>query len=286
MTTTRFPIRWSRILVYGVLTLFAAFYLMPLYVVVGTSLKSFADVSLSKMWQLPRNLSLESFVGVWQGDQTKGFIGLKNYFLNSLYLTIPATILSTMIGSLNGYVLSKWQFKGSNIIFTLILFGMFIPYQSILIPLVVVLRSIGLYGSIPGLILTHIIYGIPITTLIFRNYYKSVPTDLVESAKIDGGSFFKIYRWVVFPISIPALAVVAIWQFTAIWNNYLFAVILTQNPKVQPITVGVVNLSGGYFVEWNIQMAAAFIAAFPPLLIYILLSRYFMKGLMAGSVKG
>ena len=162
---------------------------------------------------------------------------------------------------------------------------MFIPAQSILIPLVVVFSKIGLYGTISGLVATHIIYGIPITTLIFRNYYKSVPTSLVESANSDGAGFFKIYRYVVLPLSVPAMAVVAIWQFTASWNNYLFAVVLTQNPKVQPITVGVVNLTGAYYVEWNLQMAGAFIAAFPTILVYMFLSRYFMSGLMTGAVK-
>ena len=280
------PIRWTRILLYVILIAFTVFYLMPIYVMIATSLKSFAEVSLEKMWILPKKLSLESFFAVWKGNKAEGYTGLGQYFFNSIYMTVPATVLSALIGSLNGYVFSKWRFRGCDVIFTLLLFGMFIPYQSIIIPLVEVLRSLKIYGTISGLVLAHVIYGIPITTLVFRNYYKSIPTSLVESSRIDGAGFFQIYRWVVFPLSLPAMAVVGIWQFTSIWNSYLFAVILTQRPEVQPITVGLVNLSGSYFVAWNAQMAGAFIAAFPTLLVYFLLSSYFMRGLMSGAVKG
>jgi len=168
---------------------------------------------------------------------------------------------------------------------------MFIPYQSILIPLVQTLQKINifgirLYGSIPGLILTHVIYGIPITTLIFRNYYASVPTELVEAARIDGANIFGVYRHVLFPLSMPGFVVVMIWQFTSIWNDFLFAATVTSNPATQPITVGLNNLAGSYIVEWNVQMAGALIAALPTLLVYIFLGRFFLRGLMAGSLKG
>ncbi len=279
-------VNWLRVLLYAVLVVFAAFYLMPIYVMVNASLKSFAEVSVAEMWKLPRDLSLEAFTSVWKGNRSQGLNSLSGFFLNSVYLTVPATIISTAIGSLNGYIFSKWRFRGSYVLFVLFLFGMFIPYQSILIPLVEVLRKLGVYGSIPGLVLTHTVYGIPITTLIFRNYYTNTPTELVESAKMDGAGFYQIYRWVILPVSLPALAVVGIWQFTSIWNNYLFAVVLTQNPSVQPITVGLVNLAGSYFVAWNVQMAGALIAALPTLLVYIFLSRYFLSGLMSGALKG
>jgi len=163
---------------------------------------------------------------------------------------------------------------------------MFIPYQSILIPLVQTLQAMHLYGSIPGLILVHVVYGIPITTLIFRNYYATVPTELVEASRIDGASFFGIYRWILFPISIPGFVVVMIWQFTSIWNDFLFGVTLANTPKVYPITVALNNIAGSFSVPWNVQMAGALLTALPPLLVYIFLGRYFMRGLMAGSLKG
>ncbi|HOQ68012.1 MAG TPA: carbohydrate ABC transporter permease, partial [Candidatus Atribacteria bacterium] len=186
----------------------------------------------------------------------------------------------------NGYVFSKWKFKFSNTVLALIIFGMFIPYQSVLIPMVVVLQKIGLYGSIPGLIFIHCVYGIPITTLIFRNYYSTVPTELLEAAKIDGAGFLRIYRDIILPVSMPGFAVVMIWQFTSIWNDFLFGLVVAQKPSIQPITVALNNLAGSYFVEWNIQMAGALITAIPPLLLYIFLGRYFMRGLLAGSLSG
>jgi glucose/mannose transport system permease protein len=284
---------WARIFIYAILILFAIFYLMPVYVLLITGMKSFAEVSLSRMWALPSGLHFDSFVKAWTGGAAAEgfgdlarFGGLGKNFRNSLYLTVPATIISSMLGSANGYVLSKWKFRGSNTLFTLLLFGMFIPYQSVLIPLMQTLSRMGLYGTIPGLIFVHVVYGIPITTLIFRNYYASVPTELVEAARLDGANIFGVYRHVLFPLSIPGFVVVMIWQFTNIWNDFLFAVTVVGNPEVQPITVALNNLAGSLIVEWNVQMAGALLAALPTLLVYIFLGRYFMRGLMAGSLKG
>jgi glucose/mannose transport system permease protein len=287
----RKPVTWTRILLYVVLSLAALSFLVPVYVLIITGLKSFAEVSLQTMWDLPKSLSFQSFTKAWFGSELEGFRGLNVNFLNSVYLTIPATLLSAAWGSLNGYILSKWKFKGSDILFPLLLFGMFIPYQSILIPLVQTLQRISIfgvkmYGSIPGLILAHVIYGIPITTLIFRNYYASIPTELIEAARIDGANIFSIYFRVLFPLSIPGFVVVMIWQFTSIWNDFLFAITITSNPATQPVTVGLNNLAGSYIVEWNVQMAGALMTALPTLLVYIFLGRYFMRGLMAGSLKG
>jgi glucose/mannose transport system permease protein len=187
---------------------------------------------------------------------------------------------------LNGYVLAKWRFRGADILFPVILFGMFIPYQAILIPLTQTMQQLGLYGTIPGLIFAHVVYGIPITTLIFRNYYATVPNEMLEAARIDGANFFGIYRWVLLPLSMPGFIVVAIWQFTSIWNDFLFGVMLTQNPSVQPVMVAVYNLAGAYSVQWNVQMAGALLAALPTLVVYTLLGRYFVRGLLAGSLKG
>lgn len=276
--------RRPRILLYAIMLVFAAFFILPMYMLLITSLKSFDQVSLSRMWDLPTSFSLESFARAWNGGE--GVIGMRGSFLNSVVMVVPATVISCILGSLNGYVLSKWRFRGSETIFTLILFGMFIPYQSILVPLVQVLSTIRLYGTIPGLVLVHVIYGIPITTLIFRNYYVGVPTELVEAGKIDGGDFFRIYWWIMLPISVPGFVVVAIWQFTSIWNEFLFGLIITNAPALRPVTVALQNLSGSQFTQWNVQMAGALLVALPTMLVYIFLGRFFLRGLMAGSLKG
>jgi len=279
-------IHWGRILIYVVLIVAAAFYLLPVYLLFITGMKSFAEVSLARMWDWPSGLHFDSYLKAWLGKESEGIRGLAYNFMNSVYLAIPATLGSALLGSMNGYVLAKWKFRGSDVLFPLMLFGMFIPYQSILIPLVQTLQVLHLYGSIPGLIFVHIVYGIPITTLIFRNYYAGIPTELVEAAKIDGATLLGIYRYILFPISMPGFVVVMIWQFTSIWNDFLFGVVVTSRPAVQPITVALNNMAGSYIVEWNVQMAGAILAALPTLLVYIFLGRYFMRGLLAGSLKG
>ena len=279
-------IRPARVLVYVILCLFAVFYLMPIYVLVVTSLKALTEINLTHMWDLPQGFSLDSFRDAWVGNETTSINGLSANFYNSLLLAIPATVITSLLGSMNGYVLAKWKFPGANVIFPLILFGMFIPYQSILIPLVQTMQTVKLYGTLPGLILVHVIYGLPIATLIFRNYYAGVPTELIEAARIDGAGILGVYRHILFPISLPGFIVMMIWEFTAVWNEFLFAVVLLSNPKVQPITVALNNLAGSFSVQWNVQMAGALLAALPTLLVYIFLGRYFLRGLLAGSLKG
>jgi glucose/mannose transport system permease protein len=271
-------IRWSRVAIYSVLLLFAALYLMPIYVLVVTGLKSFTEVGLEEMWDPPSGLHFDSF--------EDAFKALDGNLANSFRMVIPATAFSCLLGSINGYVLTKWRFRGSDILFFFLLFGMFIPYQSILVPLVETLQNLHLYGSLWGLVLTHMIYGIPITTLIFRNYYANIPTELVEAAKMDGASIFGIYFRIILPLSLPGFVVVAIWQFTSIWNDFLFAATVTSNPNIQPVTVALNNLAGSYIVEWNVQMAGALIAALPTLIIYVVLGRFFLRGLMAGALRG
>lgn len=283
----RLRIQPWRIATYLLLIFFAILFLTPVYVLVSSSLKTFTEVQdLSKLWSPPSGLDLESFRSAWSGIPDKGLRGLSQNLLNSIWLTVPATIISSLLGSLNGYVLSKWKFRGSNIVFFVMLFGMFIPYQSILIPLTQTLAAIGLGGTIWGLILVHVVYGIPITTLIFRNYYAEVPTELIEAARIDGAGIMGVYWRILFPLSAPGFVVVIIWQFTNIWNEFLFAVSILQKPELQPITVALRNLAGSQIKEWNMVMAGALIAAIPTLLIYIVMGRYFIRGLLAGSVKG
>jgi len=282
LTAARGPqVRWrwrpSTVVLYALLVILAVFYLLPMFAIVVTALKSFAEVSRSSLWELPKAPTLAGF--------TAAYDKLAPYFQTSVLLVVPATLLSAMLGSLNGYVLSKWKFPGANTVFALLLFGMFIPYQSILIPLFQFVSSIGLYGGVPGLVLIHVVYGIPICTLIFRNYFAAVPTELLEAGKIDGASVLGIFLRIMLPISIPGFVVVMIWQFTSIWNEFLFAVLMTIPPQ-QPITVGLVNLTGGLLQHYEIQMAGALLAALPTLVVYIVLGRYFVRGLLAGSLKG
>ncbi len=254
-----------------------AFYLVPMYVVIVTGFKGFEEVNLRTMWVLPTSLRLDNYVEAYRN--------LAPALWNSINMVFPAAIISSFIGSINGFVLSRWKFRGADIIFPLLLFGMFIPYQSILIPLVEFMRTIHLYGGLPGLILAHIIYGIPITTLTFRNYYATIPKEIIEAARIDGANLLKTYRHIILPVSIPGFVVVLIWQFTSAWNDFLFAVVLTK-PEFWPITVALNNMAGSQIIAWNVQMAGSLLTALPTLLVYIFLGRYFLRGLMAGALKG
>jgi glucose/mannose transport system permease protein len=276
---TKSATKWkpARIAIYTVLIIFAILFLIPVYMVLVTSFKSIDQVNIATMWNLPTGFTLDSFI--------RAIERLAPNLVNSIILVVPATALSAILGSMNGYVLSKWSFRGANIIFPLMLFGMFIPYQAILIPLVQFMQKINLYGSIFGLIMVHVVYGLPITTLIFRNYYAEVPTEMLEAGAIDGAGFFGLYWHILLPISLPGFVVVIIWQFTQIWNEFLFGVTIT-NTGSQPITVALQNLAGSQIVEWNVQMAGAFLTALPTLAVYILLGRYFIRGLLAGSIKG
>jgi glucose/mannose transport system permease protein len=286
-----------RVLVYLFLVVVAVVIFLPSYLVLVNALKPFSEVNPASMWNAPTSgISFESF--------QRGWLAIELNMVASAKVTIPAAIVSSLLGSINGYVFAKWRFRYSNIIFLLVLFGLFLPYQGILIPLVLTLRQLKLpclllegnfgdpfslctfYGTIPGLILTHTIFGIPITALIFRAYFVSVPTDLIEAARVDGAGFFGVYRHIMFPIAAPAFAVVLIWQFTQIWNDFLLALTILNDPRDAPVMVGIVNTANSFFVEYNVQFAAALIASLPTLLFYFLLGRLFMRGLLAGAVKG
>jgi glucose/mannose transport system permease protein len=268
----------AQYLVYALLILATLFYLMPVYVMVINGLKDKAYMTLSDMWKLPLYLNGGGFPLAWET--------LSPNLWASLRMVIPATIFSSLLGAINGYLLSKWKFRGSDAIFTLILFGMFIPYQAILIPLIQTLDRIGIYGSWQGLVLVHVIYGIPITSLIFRNYFTNVPTELVEAARIDGAGLIQTFFQIMLPLSLPAFVVVGIFQFTNIWNDFLFGVTVVFRPADQPVTVALNNLNGTNSVDWTVVMAAAVISALPTALVYIFLGRFFIRGLLAGSMKG
>jgi glucose/mannose transport system permease protein len=269
---------WTRSAIYLLLMAFAAFYLMPFYVMIITSLKPYADVNVTRMWELPRGIHFEGIVEAWRAVSPN--------FRNSIVITIPAALISALIGSMNGYIFAKWRFRGADTLFILFLVGMFLPYQGILIPLVTTLQAVGLYGKPLGLILVHCIFGIPITALLFRGYFGGIPNELMDAAKIDGCGFFGVYRWILLPISMPAFAVVLLWQFTSIWNDYLIGLVVLSNPRLAPINVAVQNIAGSWTVEWNVQMAAALIAALPTIVVYLLLGKLFMRGLLAGALKG
>ena len=266
------------IVVYALLIAATRFYLMPVYVMVINGLKDKSYMTLPDMWKLPLYLNGGGFPVAWET--------ISPNLWASLRMVVPATVGSSLLGAVNGYLLSKWKFRGSDVIFTVILFGMFIPYQAILIPLIQTLDRIGIYGSWQGLVLVHIIYGIPITSLIFRNYFTNVPTELVEAARIDGAGLIQTFFQIMLPLSLPAFVVVGIFQFTNIWNDFLFGVTVVFRPNDQPVTVALNNLNGTQSVDWTVVMAAAVLSALPTALVYILLGRFFIRGLLAGSMKG
>lgn len=282
---TQTLLRW---LLYALLLAFALFYLAPLFVMVTTSLKSLEEIRTGDLIALPRNVTLDAWRTAWAtactGIQCEG---VRPYFWNSVLIAVPAVLLSTLIGAVNGYVVAQWQFRGANLFFALLLFGCFIPFQVVLLPMARLLGLMGIAGTIPGLIFVHVIYGLGFTTLFFRNYYVSIPSDLVKAAKVDGAGFFRIFWSIFLPLSLPIIVVTVIWQFTQIWNDFLFGVSFSQ-AGTQPVTVAlnnIVNSTTGV-KEYNVDMAAAIIAALPTLVVYIVAGKYFIRGLTAGSVKG
>ena len=278
-------LRW---LLYIALIIFALFYLMPLFVMLATSLKSLEEIRTGSLIALPREITFAAWITAWS-SACSGIKceGLQPYFWNSVIMTVPAVLISTFIGALNGFAIAQWRFRGANTIFALILFGCFIPFQVVLLPMARLLGELGLAGSIPGLILVHVVYGIGFTTLFFRNYYVSIPVELVKAAKVDGASYFRIFFSIFLPLSLPIIVVTIIWQFTQIWNDFLFGVSFSE-AGTQPITVAlnnIVNSTTGV-KEYNVDMAVAIIAALPTLAIYVIAGKYFIRGLTAGSVKG
>ena len=280
-------ITFHRVVLWGALLLFAAWFLLPLYVMVTTSLKDMDQVRAGSLLSLPTQPGFAAWAKAW-GTACTGIecSGLKPYFLNSLAMVVPAVAISTSLGALNGYVLSKWRFPGSEVIFGLMLLGVFMPGQIALLPWAFILGKLGLANSVYGLILVHCIQGLSFTTLFCRNYFVGIPDDLVKAARIDGAGFWRIFYKIILPISPPILIVTVIWQFTGIWNEYLFGVVLNSGAN-QPITSALVALSlnGTTVRTYDVMSAAVLIGALPPLLVYFFGGKYFVRGLTQGAIK-
>lgn len=277
-----------RILIYGVLLIAAFFFLAPLYVMLATSFKDAEQIRSGNLLSLPYGLNFDSWKLAWSAACTGvDCRGLQPYFVNSVIMAVPAVLISTAWGAINGYVLSMWKFKGSEVLFGFMLFGVFMPFQVVLLPMSQVLGFLGLSSSLGGLILVHCIAGLAGTTLFFRNYYTAIPKELVNAARIDGAGFWRIFFRIVVPMSTPILMVTLIWQFTNIWNDFLFGVAFSGADS-KPITVGLNNMANtsSSVKSYNVDMAAAVIAGLPTMLVYVLAGQYFVKGLTAGAVKG
>lgn len=279
---------WERAALWSVLLLFALFFLTPMYVMLTTSLKDMNQVREGNLLSLPSSPSFASWIKAWsQACTGVDCGGLKPFFLNSVLMVVPAVLVSTTLGAINGYVLSKWRFPGSEIMFAMMLFGMFMPFQVVLLPMSQILGYLGIASSIWGLVLVHIIAGLPSTALFFRNYYIGLPDELIKAAMLDGAGFWRIFWRIVIPLSAPIMVVTLIWQFTQIWNDFLFGIVFSGSDS-KPVTVGLNNLANtsSAVKEYNVDMAAAMIAALPTLLVYIIAGKYFVRGLTAGAVKG
>ncbi|GIF18042.1 glucose/mannose transport system permease protein [Actinoplanes tereljensis] len=265
------------IIKYALAIFFLIVVLMPLYVLIVTSFKAGSDIGVTSQWNLPTHWTTASWGKAWTA--------LRPSFIRTFELAIPVAVISSLIGAANGFVLSRWRFPGADVVFTMILFGMFIPYQAVMIPLREIVTTIGIAPGIPTLVFVHCVYGIPICTLIFRNYYATtVPEELVEAARVDGAGLLRTFARIILPISIPGFVVTVIWQFTSAWNDYLFAIFLA-NTRNGPITIALNALAGAQSPDYAASMAGALITSLPTLIVYVLLGRWFIGGLMAGSVK-
>lgn len=276
------------IILYGVLIVSALYYLLPLYVMVVTSLKGMPEIRLGNIFAPPLEITFEPWVKAWSSACTGlNCEGLSRGFWNSVQILAPSVLLSIAIASVNGYALANWRFKGADLFFTILIVGAFIPYQVMIYPIVIILREIGLYGSLAGLVMVHTIFGMPILTLLFRNYFASVPEELFKAARVDGAGFWTIYFKIMLPMSLPIFVVAIILQVTGIWNDFLFGVIYTK-PDLYPMTVqlnNIVNSTQGV-KEYNVNMAATILTGLVPLAVYFLSGKLFVRGIAAGAVKG
>lgn len=278
----------ARIMIYSVLVISAIYYLIPLYVMIMTSLKGMPEIRLGNIFSPPMELTFEPWVKAWDTACTGLHCeGVKVGFWNSVRILIPSVIVSTIIASINGYGLSNWRFKGSEFFFAVLLFGAFIPYQVLIYPIAMILKELGMFGSLSGLILVHTIFGMPINTLLFRNYFTSVPSDLFKAARVDGAGFWRIFFEIMLPMSLPIFAVSFVIQVTGIWNDFLFGLIYGGRENF-PMTVQLNNIVNSNFgvKEYNVNMAATMLTAIVPLAVYFFSGKLFVRGIAAGAVKG
>jgi glucose/mannose transport system permease protein len=276
------------IIVYGTLILVSVYYLMPLYVMIVTSLKGMPEIRFGNVFAPPLEITFEPWVKAWSTACTGlNCEGLSRGFWNSVRITVPSVIVSIAIASINGYALANWRFKGANIFFTILIVGAFIPYQVMIYPIVIILREMGLYGSLTGLVIVHTIFGMPINTLLFRNYFASVPEELFKAARVDGAGFWGIYFRIMLPMSLPIFVVAMIIQVTGIWNDFLFGVVYTR-PETYPMTVQLNNIVNSVqgVKEYNVNMAATLLTGLVPLIVYFVSGKLFVRGIAAGAVKG
>ena len=287
-TRPRRALSRRNIILYGTLILISAYYLLPLYVMVVTSLKGMPEIRVGNIFAPPVEVTFQPWVKAWAEACTGlNCDGLSRGFWNSVRITVPSVFLSILIASVNGYALANWRFKGADIFFTILIFGAFIPYQVMLYPIVIILREIGLYGSLTGLVLVHSVFGMPILTLLFRNYFTSLPEELFKAARVDGAGFWQIYFQIMLPMSLPIFVVAMILQVTGIWNDFLFGVVYTK-PDLYPMTVQLNNIVNSVqgVKEYNVNMAATLLTGLVPLVIYFISGKLFVRGIAAGAVKG
>ena len=278
----------TNIMLYGTLIFIAIYYLIPLYVMIVTSLKGMPEVRMGNIFSPPLEITFAPWVKAWSEACTGiNCDGLSRGFMNSVYITVPSVIVSIAVASVNGYALANWKFKGSEVFFTILILGAFIPYQVMIYPIAIILGKIGLFGSLWGLILVHTIFGMPILTLLFRNYFTSVPEELFKAARVDGAGFWRIYFGIMLPMSLPIFVVAIILQVTGIWNDFLFGVIYSSN-ELYPMTVQLNNIVNSVqgVKEYNVNMAATLLTGLVPLTIYFISGKLFVRGIAAGAVKG
>ena len=277
------------IMIYGTLFVFSVYYLLPLWVMVMTSLKGMPEIRMGNIFAPPVEITFEPWVKAWsQACTGLNCDGLSRGFWNSVMITVPSVIISIAIASVNGYALINWKFKGSDIFFTILIFGSFIPYQIMLYPIVILLREAGLYGSLTGLVIVHTIFGMPILTLLFRNYFSSIPEELFKAARVDGAGFWGIYFRIMLPMSLPIFVVALILQVTGIWNDFLFGVVFISKSEAYPMTVQLNNIVNSVqgVKEYNVNMAATVLTGLVPLIVYFVSGKLFVRGIAAGAVKG
>lgn len=280
--------RFWRAMIYAALVFAALYYLIPLYVMLTTSVKSMEEIRAGNLLAFPQSIGFAAWDKAWSTACTGvSCEGLSGYFMNSVKMVIPAVLISTVLGAINGYVLSKWRFPGSNVVFAMILFGVFMPFQVLLLPMAQTLGWLGIASTTTGLVFVHVVCGLASTTLFFRNYYVGIPDELIKAARLDGAGFWRIFWRIILPMSTPIIMVTLIWQFTQIWNDFLFGVVFSAGDS-QPITVGLNNMANTSTTvkEYNVDMAAALIAALPTIAVYVFCGKYFVRGLSAGAVKG